>query len=188
MKFWKACFPLIIFCVFLAGCDSQPGDSRAKFCATDYAVLMRDSAVGKEGAKAIENLQNSLQKELDALQEKVEKNPQDQKAMQEFQQSYSLIQQRLQNDAQNVAGQIMQFIDSQLEAYRKSKGYEAIIALEALYAYDPAMDRTGDIIAWLDSQKDSFKLSLQQAANPETQHPAPAPAASPETEKEEAKK
>lgn len=173
-------------CLFFAGCENQPGEPAAKFCATDYAALMRDSAVGKEGAKAIENLQASLQRDLDALQEKVEKNPQDQKLMQEFQQSYSLIQQRLQNDAQNVASQIMQFIDGQLESYRKSKGYEAIIALEAVYAYNPAMDRTSEIIAWLDSQKDSFKISLQHEEKSESAPNSPAGAA--ETEKGETKK
>lgn len=172
MKLWKTCLPLISFCFFLTACDnSQPNNAGANFCATDYAILMRDSAVGKEGAKVIENLQLSMQKELDALQEKVEKNPQEQAVMQEFQQSYSLIQQRLQNEAQNVANQIMQFIDSQLEIYRKSKGYEAIFALEALYAHSPGIDKTTEIIAWLDSQKSSFKLAIQQEAKLDAENP-----------------
>lgn len=183
MTFWKIGIQLIMLCLFLSACDSQTGESQPKFCATDYAVLMRDSAVGKEGAKYIENLQVSLQKDLDVLQEKVEKNPQDQSVMQEYQQSFALIQQRLQNDAQNVANEIIQFIDQQLETYRKNNGFEAIIALEALYAHSPEMDRTADIIAWLDSQKDSFKLTPPQAAA----EPAPAANAS-EAEKDAPKK
>lgn len=167
MTFWKTGIQLIMLCLFLTACDGPTGGSQPKFCATDYAVLMRDSAVGKEGAKYIENLQVSLQKELDVLQEKVEKNPQDQKVMQEYQQSFALIQQRLQNDAQNVANEIIQFIDQQLETYRKNNGFDAIIALEALYAHSPEMDRTSEIIAWLDSHKESFKLTPPQTFSPE---------------------
>lgn len=157
MKVKFAIFLLLAF--FLVACDNASQDvTQQKVCVVDLARLMRESAPGKEGMKFIENLQQDMQKELDAIQDRLEKNPQDTEAMQQLQTVYSLSQQRIQADGQAVASQVLDVVQRELNSFLEQNGYAYILATEALATYDQKLDMTNEVLKRLENQKVEFKI------------------------------
>lgn len=151
---------LLLFCGGLTACDNNTSSSSGqKNCVVDFGKLMRDSAPGKEGVRLIESMQADMQKDLDAIQDRLEKNPQDSEAMQQLQQSYSLAQQKIQTEGQNIANQIMAMIQDELDKFRAENNYDMIVMTDALASYNPALDKTNKIIERLGKRKLDLKLS-----------------------------
>lgn len=161
-------FMAIMMCLALCGLATACNDNSAsqpKIGVVDLNKLMRDSVPGKEGIKFIEAQQSKLQKELDAIQDKLEKNPEDQAAMQELQSVYATSQQQMQADGQSVVGTLFDAIQEQLNAYREKNGYAMLIRAEALDSFDPKLDITSSIMEQIDKLKIEFKPAPPQTAS-----------------------
>lgn len=148
----------------LAACNDGQG---GKLGVVDMNRLMRDSAPGKAGLKFIESQQTELQGRLDALQDKLEKNPSDDAAMQELQKVYAAAQQKIQAEGQQVVTQLFDAIQKTLDSYRSQNGYAVLIRAEALDSYDPALDITGAVMAEVDKLRIDFKPGAQAGSGQE---------------------
>lgn len=170
-------FPILLALGLLLGAcqdpSAQPGGQ--KIAVVDFERLMRDSVPGKEAQKFIDGRQAEAQAQLSAVQEKLEKAPDDQALQQEFQKVYATAMQRLQTEAQNAANIIQDAIKNVMNAYREKNGYDVIVYSETLASYSPQADITSAIMAEVDKKKVEFK-PLPQPTPPEA---APAPAAAP---------
>lgn len=162
---------LVLLGLTLLACQEQSGQSsQPKIAVVDMARLLRDSVPGKDGVKFIEGLQSKMQTDLDAIQDKIEKNPQDEAAMRDLQRVYATSQQRMQAEGQNVVNILMDTVQRVLNAYRASKDYDVIIGADATATFNPAIDVTNEVMAEVDKQKIEFKPL------PENAVPAPAEA------------
>lgn len=160
----------LALCGLMTACNDTNA-SQPKIGVVDLNRIMRDSVPGKEGIKFIEAQQATLQKELNAIQEKLEKNPEDQAAMQELQKVYATSQQQMQAEGQNVVGTLFDAIQAALDRFREKNGYALLIRAEALDSFDQSLDVTNAIMAEVDNLKVDFK------SVPAREEPA-APAAS----------
>lgn len=178
MKIYSAM--LLAFCVgaFLCGCQEQGASAKPAIALVDMARVMRDSAPGKEGVKFLESRQAVLQKALDEIQDKVEKNPEDEKAIQELQRVFAVSQQRMQAEQQNVANILYDAVQRVVNEYRQKEGYDIILGMEAVASFNPDRDVTTAIIAEVDKQKLEFKPL------PETRLPQKGENQAPEAEKD----
>lgn len=174
-------FTLLLLLIFGVGClacqaeaNQQP---QPRIGVVDGERLMRDSAPGRDAMKFVEAQQNAVQEQLAALQDKLEKNPEDEAAQKEFQKVYTASIQKLQTEAQNAANLVQDAIKRTLNAWREKNGYDMLVYSELMASYAPAVDVTKAVLDELDKQKIEFK--------PVAAQPAPsAPAAqTPEAEK-----
>lgn len=170
----------LAFCLALPACDGGPAD-QPKFAVVDVARLMRDSEPGKAGVKFIESQQTGLQEKLDKIQDRLEKNPEDQAAMSELQKTYAEAQQTMQAESANVANLVYDLIQRALNSYRAQKGYPFIVTAEALAAYDPKIDVTDEVMAAVNKEKIEFKPAPKPAAALENEKPEAAGAEKPES-------
>lgn len=163
-------------CLALPACDNT--SKTPKSAVVDLGRLMRESAPGKDGMVFIEAQQKEMQAQLDEIQDRLEKNPQDEAAMQELQKVYALSQQRIQTEGQNIAGQILDVVQRTLNNYRAANGYDVILLTDSLAAYDPALDITNAVLAEVNKQKIEFKPTTQnQSESAQSDEAASEPAA-----------
>lgn len=157
----RMAYLFLVLALGLAGLTAcnESGSGQRKIGVVDLNRLMRDSAPGKEGLKFIEARQTKLQSGLDAIQARLEKNPEDQAALQELQKVYAASQQQMQADGQNVVGALFDAIQSALNSYRERNGYAVLIRAEALDSFDPALDVTSAVMAEVDKLKIDFKAA-----------------------------
>ena len=103
MRSIRIILPVLVGIFMLAGCQQQESQvAQPKLAVVDMGRVMRDSEPGKEGVKFLESRQAGMQEQLDAIQDRLEKNPKDEAAMQELQRVYAVSQQRMQAEQQNV--------------------------------------------------------------------------------------
>lgn len=158
---------MLVLSALLLACNEQSGP---KIGVVDMNRLMRDSVPGKAGLKFIEAQQAELQAKLDAIQDRLEKNPADEAAMQELQKVYSESQQQIQTEGQNVVGQLFDSIQKLLNSYRERNGYSVLIRTEALDSFDPALDVTNAVMA----EVDQLQLDFRPVASEKPAEKAPA--------------
>lgn len=134
----------MIFSLSLFGCD-YPGSS--KVGVVDMNVLMKDSVPGKSAQKFIEAQENELQAAFESIQQKLEKNPDNEKVLQEMQQVYAASQQKIQTIGQNVVAKLFDGIQGSLQNFRQKNGYAYLLRAEALEVFDPSLDVTQAVLA-----------------------------------------
>lgn len=183
MKFNHLVAPLLLFAFILAGCEDQQAQI-SRTCVIDLTRLMRDSSPGKQGVQALQELQNQFEQELTALQEKVEKNPQDAQAVQQLQQIYTEAQQKIQTEGQNIANQIYDLVQREIDSFRAANNYSYILLNEGVASYAPDMDKTSEILDRLNGQKIEFKIgrgTVSQGSPTQTQSAPDSPTEKNET-------
>lgn len=155
----RVAFPLLLAAsLALAACQQQESAPQGiKIAVADVARLMRDSVPGKEGIKFLESRQLEVQKELDNIQARLEKNPEDAEAMKDLQRVYASSQQRIQAEGQNVAALLFDTLQRILDNYLEKNGYDVILSQDTLASYSKKIDITNAIMAELDKQKIDFK-------------------------------
>lgn len=142
----------------VAACQQQESSSPGvKIAVADVARLMRDSVPGKEGIKFLESRQQELQKELEDIQARLDKNPADEEAMKDLQRVYASSQQRIQAEGQNVAALLFDALQRILDSYLEKNGYDVILSQDTLASYSKKIDITNAVMAELDKQKIDFK-------------------------------
>lgn len=178
--------PLMIIGIFLAACqENSTAQTPFRVGVADVARLMRESEPGKAGIKFLEAQQQAFQKNLDAIQEKLEKNPSDEDAMKELQKVYAVSQQRIQAEGQNVASLIFDTVQKVLDAYRADKGLDVILSQDTIASFNRDIDVTSDIMALLNKQQIEFKpLPEPEMAMPSSVSDAPAQAETPDNSKQ----
>lgn len=165
-------FIIMVLCCLMAACNDSQGvntaSSAPKIGVVDLNRLMRDSAPGKEGLKFIESRQSGLQAELDAIQDKLEKNPADEQAMRDLQRVYAASQQQIQTEGQDVVGALFDAIQGALNTFRAKNGYAMLIRMEALDSFDPALDVTNAVMEDVDKIKIDFSALPKSAPSAES--------------------
>ena len=136
-----------------------------KIGVVDMNRLMRDSVPGKAGLKFIESQQTELQAALDKIQDRLEKNPGDENAVQELQKVYAASQQKIQAEGQGVVTKLFDAIQAAMDSYRRQNGYQILIRQEALDSYAPELDVTNAIMAEVDKLKLDFRPSEVKPEN-----------------------
>lgn len=155
---------LLVACMAVAACQQQESSSPGvKIAVADVARLMRDSVPGKEGIKFLESRQQLLQKELEDIQARLDKNPSDEEAMKDLQRVYASSQQRIQAEGQNVAALLFDTLQRILDSYLEKNGYDVILSQDTLASFSKKIDITNAVMAELDKQKIDFK-PLPEAA------------------------
>lgn len=158
MQRFRIILPLLMGLLVLTGCQQQESKaSQTKIAIVDVARVMRDCDPGKEGVKFLESRQAEMQKQLDEIQGRLEKNPEDQKAMQDLQRVYGAAQQRMQAEQQNVVNVLFDSVQRVLNSYREAQGYDLILGADAVTSYKPSADITAAIITEVNKQKIEFK-------------------------------
>lgn len=175
MRISRIILPVLVGVFALTGCQQQETQvAQPRIAIVDMGRVMRDSEPGKEGVKFLESRQAVMQEQLDAIQDRLEKNPKDEAAMQELQRVYAASQQRMQAEQQNVVNLLFDSVQRVVNSYREAQGYDIILGAEAAASYTPSADVTAAVIAEVNKQKIEFKPV------PETALPgAPAPGAAP---------
>lgn len=176
--------PVLMGLLMLTGCQQQESQvAPLKIAIVDMGRVMRDSEPGKEGVKFLEAQQAGMQEQLDAIQDRLEKNPKDEAAMQELQRVYAVSQQRMQAEQQNVVNLLFDSVQRVVNSYREAQGYDMILGAEAVASSRPGADVTAAIIAEVNRQKVEFKPVPESALSgmaPEgAPEAAPAPAVVP---------
>lgn len=139
-----------------AGAGAKPG-AEVKIAVADVSRLMRDSAPGKAGIKFLEGRQAKFQKELDDIQERLEKNPSDEAAMKDLQRVYSASQQQIQAEGQNVAALLFDTLQRILDQFRERNGYLLILGQDTVASFAKSADITDAIMKELDKEVIDFK-------------------------------
>lgn len=184
MRTIRIILPALMGLLVLTGCQQQESQvAQPKIAIVDMARVMRDSEPGKEGVKFLESQQAGMQEQLDAIQDRLEKNPKDEAAMQELQRVYAASQQRMQAEQQNVVNLLFDSVQRVVNSYREAQGFDIILAAEAVASAKPGADVTAAVIAEVNKQKVEFKPVPESALSgmaPEgAAAPAQAPAAAP---------
>lgn len=187
MRISRIILPVLVCMLALTGCQQQETQvAQPRIAIVDMGRVMRDSEPGKEGVKFLESRQAVMQEQLDAIQNRLEKNPKDEAAMQELQRVYAISQQRMQAEQQNVVNLLFDSVQRVVNSYREAQGYDIILGAEAAASYTPSADVTAAIIAEVNKQKIEFKpvpetalpgAPAPGAATPEAVAPEKAPAA-----------
>jgi outer membrane protein len=140
--------------------------SGPKLAVVDMQRVMRDSEPARAGGKFLEDLHAGMQEKIQAIEARLEKNPQDEEAQKELQTVYMTSQQRMQAEQQNVVTLLYDAIQRVMNAYRERNGYELILNAEVAAAFSPALDVTTAVIAEVNKQKVEFKPIAREAATP----------------------
>ncbi|MDR1660488.1 MAG: OmpH family outer membrane protein [Desulfovibrio sp.] len=140
--------------------------SGPKLAVVDMQRVMRDSEPAKAGVKFLEDLHAGMQEKIQAIEARLEKNPQDEDAQKELQTVYMTSQQRMQAEQQNVVTLLYDAIQRVLNAYRERNGHELILNAEVAAAFSPALDVTTAVIAEVNKQKVEFKPLTRETATP----------------------
>ncbi|MDR2054728.1 MAG: OmpH family outer membrane protein [Desulfovibrio sp.] len=140
--------------------------SAPKLAVVDMQRIMRDSEPARTGVKFLEDLHAGMQEKIQAIEARLEKNPQDEDAQKELQSVYMTSQQRMQAEQQNVVTLLYDAIQRVMNAYREQNGYELILNAEVVAAFSPALDVTTAVIAEVNKQKIEFKPLTRETAKP----------------------
>lgn len=175
--------------ILLNGCETgSKSENGVKIAVADVSRLMKDSVPGKAGIKFLESRQAIFQKELDEIQDRLEKNPADENAMKDLQRVYSASQQQIQAEGQNVATLLFDTLQRVLDNFREQKGYTLILSQDTVASFAKNVDITNEVMQVLDQEKIDFKPLPAAPAPVEIELPDPAkqaPEPGSETKQEE---
>ncbi|MDR2695139.1 MAG: OmpH family outer membrane protein [Deltaproteobacteria bacterium] len=183
--------PGLLLVSLLAGGCISPADSAAPSVAVvDSARVFKESEPGKAGIKHLESLHESMQAELNALQQALQAKPNDEALQQKLQEKYMVYQQRISAEQQQVINTLNEAIQKALDACRAQLKVAIIVGTDVVLSYGPAADITAAVIGEVNKTRVEFKPiePEAEAAAPVTQPAAPAQNATQAAPKTPAKK
>jgi outer membrane protein len=163
----RYCGSALLALIFLLPALTGFFGSAPKLAVVDMQRVMRDSEPARAGVKFLEDLHAGMQEKIQAIEARLEQNPQDEAAQKELQAVYMTSQQRMQAEQQNVVTLLYDAIQRVMNAYREQNGYELILNAEVAAAFSPALDVTTAVIAEVNKQKVEFKPLMKEPAKPE---------------------
>jgi outer membrane protein len=145
--------------------------SSSGVAVVDSARVFKESDPGKAGIKHLEALHESMQAELNALQEELQGKPKDEKLQQRLQEKYMVYQQRISAEQQQVINILNETIQKALDACRVQNKLALIVGTDVVLSYGSAADVTEAVISEVNKAQVDFK-----ALEPEAEVATPAPA------------
>ncbi len=148
----------IIFSAFIlslaiaAGCD-KPQDTKA-VAIVNISQVFQESEAAKAGMKYLEDIGDEMQKEFLALQQDLEKDPNNAEKEKKFNESLTAFQGRLNAEQQQVLTRINDTFQQVTDAYREKNNIAVILRSDQVVSMDAAYDVTNDIV------KEMNKLEL----------------------------
>ena len=166
---------LLVLCLAVSGCQ-QTQEPAVKVGVVDMNRLLRDSEPGKEASRFLEGMQKEIQQQIDDVQARLGKDPENEALQRELQAIYMGGQQRINAEQQNVVSQLLDLTQRLVNNYRKANGLSVVLGTDVAVAYDPALDVTNALLDEMNKQKVNFV----SVSNPQPE--APAAAGAPATE------
>ncbi len=169
--------PLALLTFFLAGGCINTGDPAPAVAVVDSSRVFKESEAGKAGIKHLESLHESMQGELNALQQELQNKPDDEALQQKLQEKYMVYQQRISAEQQQVINTLNETIQKALDACRNRQKLALILGTDAVLSYGPAADITNAVIAEVNKTPVTFKAI--EPEQPEVSAPVETPAQTP---------
>lgn len=162
---------LLVLCLAVSGCQ-QTQEPAVKVGVVDMNRLLRDSEPGKEASRFLEAMQKEIQQQIDDVQARLGKDPENENLQRELQAIYMGGQQRINAEQQNVVSQLLDLTQRLVNNYRKANGLSVVLGTDVAVAYDPALDVTNALLDEMNKQKVNFV----SVSNPQPEAPAAADA------------
>ena len=158
---------LLVLCLAVSGCQ-QTQEPAVKVGVVDMNRLLRDSEPGKEASRFLEGMQKEIQQQIDDVQARLGKDPENEALQRELQAIYMGGQQRINAEQQNVVSQLLDLTQRLVNNYRKANGLSVVLGTDVAVAYDPALDVTNALLDEMNKQKVNFV----SVSNPQPEAPA----------------
>ena len=162
---------LLVLCLAVSGCQ-QTQEPAVKVGVVDMNRLLRDSEPGKEASRFLEGMQKEIQQQIDDVQARLGKDPENENLQRELQAIYMGGQQRINAEQQNVVSQLLDLTQRLVNNYRKANGLSVVLGTDVAVAYDPALDVTNALLDEMNKQK----VNCVSVSNPQPEAPAAADA------------
>mgnify|MGYP000705410446 CR=1 FL=1 len=162
---------LLVLCLAVSGWQ-QTQEPAVKVGVVDMNRLLRDSEPGKEASRFLEGMQKEIQQQIDDVQARLGKDPENENLQRELQAIYMGGQQRINAEQQNVVSQLLDLTQRLVNNYRKANGLSVVLGTDVAVAYDPALDVTNALLDEMNKQKVNFV----SVSNPQPEAPAAAEA------------
>lgn len=157
-------FPLLLLTTALLSGFGWSTKTAPESAVVDTARILRESVPGKAGVKFLENLHETMQTELNSLQEQSQKNPEDVSIQEKFQTAYMNYQQRMNAAQQHVLTLLNDAMLRTVENIREQRGLAVVISSDATLSYSKTVDITDAVIEQLNTQQLEFKETLPPSA------------------------
>jgi len=169
--------PTLLIAALLSGGCINPFDSSAPSVAVvDSTRIFKESEPGKAGIKHLEILHESMQAELNALQQALQDKPNDETLQQKLQEKYMVYQQRINAEQQHVINTLNEAIQKALDVCRIQQKLALIVGTDMALSYGPAADITTAVIYEVNKTKVEFK-PIEPETDAVTSAVQPAPVA-----------
>ena len=169
--------PALLIAALLSGGCINPFDSSAPSVAVvDSTRIFKESEPGKAGIKHLEILHESMQAELNALQQALQDKPNDETLQQKLQEKYMVYQQRINAEQQHVINTLNEAIQKALDVCRIQQKLALIVGTDMALSYGPAADITTAVIYEVNKTKVEFK-PIEPETDAVTSAVQPAPVA-----------
>ena len=145
----------LLACLISNGCTNS--EQPAAVSVVDSSRIFKESDPGKAGIKHLESLHESMQAELNDLQQQLQAKPDDAALQQKLQEKYMMHQQRISAEQQQVINALNDNIQKALDACRARKNLALILGTDAVLSYGPVADITQDVILEVNKYPLDFK-------------------------------
>lgn len=158
-----SCVMLLLLC---SACEQQNSTPSQKIGIVNINRILVDSEPGRSAAKYIDNLQDSLREQANALQQKMlkasdnntdDKDPKKEALQKEVQMEYMRLQNKMQAEQQNVNNILNDVVHRVVEKYRSDNGFSIIIFSDVALSFEEKVDVTAGITAAMNKEKVVFK-------------------------------
>ncbi|MDR0466595.1 MAG: OmpH family outer membrane protein [Deltaproteobacteria bacterium] len=146
---------LLLAALLVGGCNNPFGSPSV--AVVDSARVFKESEPGKAGIKHLEALHESMQSELNALQEELQTKPKDAVLQQRLQEKYMVYQQRISAEQQQVINTLNEAIQKALDACRIQKNLALIVGTDVALSFGQAADVTDAVIQEVNKANVEFK-------------------------------
>ena len=154
---------LLVLCLAVSGCQ-QTQEPAVKVGVVDMNRLLRDSEPGKEASRFLEGMQKEIQQQIDDVQARLGKDPENEALQRELQAIYMGGQQRINAEQQNVVSQLLDLTQRLVNNYRKANGLSVVLGTDVAV--------TNALLDEMNKQKVNFV----SVSNPQPEAPAAAEA------------
>ena len=160
----KILLPLLALCLLQGACQQDQKSVQNEIAVVDLGRVISDSEPGKAAQAFVADLQKSYNDKLVAAQGKLQKDPKDEKALQEFQALFGDLQQRFQQEEAAATNTLLERLIKTVSEVRSQKGYKVIVRSEAVIAQDKGLDVTSEVMDAFNKVTIDFKAAAAEAA------------------------
>lgn len=160
----KFLLPLLALCLLQGACQQDQKSVQNEIAVVDLGRVITDSEPGKAAQAFVADLQKSYNDQLVAAQGKLQKDPKDEKALQEFQVLFGSLQQRFQQEEAAATNTLLERLIKTVAEVRDQKGYKVVLRSEAVVAQDKGLDVTSEVMDAFNKVTIDFKAAAEEAS------------------------